>query len=237
MKRLSIRDVAFEAAWKYWGLRRELFSVMILPIAAFVAMSIGASTLHLGGQVALYAYLACYFIAGALAAISCHRVLLLGPVSVPKFGVGRLGKRELSFIAALLFLCVGVGILQQLGDTFMRSLTGIGDAEGERRSFILYTLSSLPAWYLFARLALMLPSIAIETRLRIPQAWQLSSGNGWRLIVLIVLLPWLMRLLEWGIATELPGKAASTIAYSALYAVLLPLEIALLSVSYRHLVE
>lgn len=237
MKRLSIKEVAFEAAWKCWGLRRELLSVMIIPIAALLAIGIGAATLDMTGIVAGYVHLACYFVVSSLAAISCHRVLLLGPVSVPKFGVGQLGARELTFIATLLFMCFGLGLLQFIGDAATRSLSGIGDDEGERRSFTLYILGSLPAWYLFSRLALMLPSIAIETRVRIAEAWQLSRGNGARLVILIVFLPWLVRWLEWGIAMVVPGDAAQSIASTTLYAVFLPLEIALLSVSYRRLIE
>jgi hypothetical protein len=237
MKQLSIKEVASEAAWRYWGLRRELLSVMIIPIAGFLAIDIGASVLDMNGTVALWGYRACYLIVSTAAAISCHRLLLLGPVSVPKFGIGHLGMRELRFIAAMLFLCLIPSLLQPFTDLLLTSITGIGDSKGERRSLILTIVSWLPSSYLFARLAFMLPSIAIETRARIPEAWQLSSGNGWRLVLLIVLMPWLVRLLHWNLTTAIPDDTVGTIANTTLYALFLPLEIALLSVSYRHLVK
>lgn len=237
MKQLVIKEVAFEAAWQYWGLRRELLSVMIIPIAAFIAIDVGSLALDMNGTVARYAHWACYIVVSALAAVSCHRVLLLGPVSVPKFGVGQLGMRELRFIATLLFLCLILSILNPFTDLALRSITGIGDSEGERRSLILTIVAWLPGSYLFARLAFMLPSIAVDARVRLPEAWQLSSANGWRLTLLIVLMPWLMRLLEWAITGAISDDTARTIAVSTLYGVFLPLEIALLSVSYRHLIE
>jgi hypothetical protein len=237
MQQLVIKEVAFEAAWRYWGLRRELLAVMIIPIAAFVAIDVGALVLDMKGTVAQYAHWACYLVVSALAAISCHRVLLLGPVSVPKFGVGQLGTRELRFIAALLFLCLIPRILQPLTDLVLTSTTGIGDSEGERRSLILTIISWLPGSYFFARLAFMLPSIAVDARVRLTEAWHLSSANGWRLTLLIVLIPWLMRLLEWATTALIADYTGRTIAISTLYGLFLPLEIALLSVSYRHLIK
>lgn len=237
MKQLVIKEVAFEAAWRYWGLRRELLSVMIVPIAAFVAIDVGSLVLDMNGTIARYAHWACYIVASALAAISCHRVLLLGPVSVPRFGVGQLGMRELRFIAALLFLGLILSLLQPFIDLVLRSITGIGDSEGERRSLILTIISWLPGSYFFARLAFMLPSIAVDARVRLPEAWHLSSANGWRLMLLIVLIPWLMRLFEWAITAVITDHTVRTIAISMLYGLFLPLEIALLSVSYRHLIK
>jgi hypothetical protein len=209
---------------------------MIIPIAAFLAIDIAASRVDMTGSVARWAYWGFYIVVSALAAISCHRVLLLGPVSVPKFGVGHLGIRELSFIAAMLFLGFLFGIVQLCSDLFITQVTGpLRNAENV--GYVIGIIVALPSSYLFARLAFMLPSIAIETHARIPEVWQLSSGNGWRLVLLIVFMPWLVRLLQWNIARAMPDDIAATIANTTLYALFLPLEIALLSVSYRHLAK
>jgi hypothetical protein len=236
MKQLSIKEVAFEAAWGYWGLRRELLSVMIIPLAAFLAIDIAATRLDLTGTVARWAYFGCYVVVSALAAISCHRVLLLGPVSVPKFGVGHLGIRELSFIAAMLFLGFLFGIVQLFSDLIITQVTG-PLRTAEHVGYAIGIIVALPSCYLFARLAFMLPSIAIESRAPLPEVWQLSSRNGWRLVLLLVFMPWLMKLLQWNIAQTIPDNTIATVANTTLYALFLPLEIALLSVSYRHLIK
>lgn len=236
MKQLSIKDVAFEAVWRYWGLRRELLSVMIVPIAGFLAIDLGASMLDMRSSAAArYAHWAVYVVVSTLAAISCHRVLLLGPVSVPKFGVGHLGTRELRFIAATLFLGFVFTVARLLSDLLMREITGpIGDLQYR---YLVETLVALPGSYLFARLVFMLPSIAVETRTGIPGAWQLSGGNGWRLVLIVIFLPWVVRLLQWNIASVISDGTVRTIANTLLYGLFLPLEIALLSVSYRHLIK
>jgi hypothetical protein len=82
----------------------------------------------------------------------------------------------------------------------------------------------------------MLPSIAVERPIPIRQSWQLSKGNGWRLALLTVFLPWLGPLTECSLATPLSGEAAAVVSIT-LYAVFVPLEIALLWVSCRHLIE
>jgi hypothetical protein len=236
MKQLSIKEVASEAIWRYWGLRRELLSVMIIPAVGFLAIEISAAMLDTIGTAVRWTFWALYTMVSALAAISCHRVLLLGPVSVPKFGIGQLGMRELRFIAAMLFLYF-ICILQLLSDQALRSLSGIGDSEGERRSLILLIVSWLPSCYVFARLAFMLPSIAVDAHVRMREAWQLSNGNGWRLVLLVVFMPWLVRALHWNIPSAIPDETIRAIANATLYALFLPLEIALLSVSYRHLIK
>jgi hypothetical protein len=236
MKQLSIKEVAFEAVWRYWGLRRELLSVMLIPIAGFLAIDIGASVLDLSGTPGRYLHWASYLVVSALAAISCHRVLLLGPVSVPKFGVGHLGIRELRFIAATLFLGFLFGLVRLFSETIIRQITG--PLHGARYlGYLVEIIVALPPSYLFARLAFMLPSIAIETHLGVPGAWQLSNRNGWRLVLLIIFMPWLVRLLQWNIGTVIPDQTMRTVATTTLYALFLPLEIALLSVSYRHLIK
>jgi hypothetical protein len=236
MKQLSIKEVASEAVWRYWGLRRELLSVMIIPLAGFLAIEISAAMLDTYGTVARWSFWALCTMVSALAAISCHRVLLLGPVSVPKFGIDQLGMRELRFIAAMLFFSF-IFMLALPADQALRSITGIGDSEGERRSLILLIISWLPSCYVFARLAFMLPSIAVDTRVRMREAWQLCNGNGWRLMLLVVFMPWLVRVLHWNIPSAIPDETVRAIANATLYAVFLPLEVALLSVSYRHLIE
>jgi len=235
--RLPIRDVAGEAAWSYWSLWRELLSVMIIPFAGFLAVNIGASLLGTDSTVASWIYWACYVIVGAVAAVSCHRVLLLGPVSVPKFGVNHLGARERTFIAAALFVGFVAGLLKLSSDFALTSLLGLIDPENAPRYLTVKVVASLCAAYLFARLALMLPAIAIDRRVGLRETWQLSNGNGWRLTLLIVLLPWLVKVLAWFLATIMSGGIASIIVNTTLYSLFLPLEIALLSVSYRRLTE
>jgi hypothetical protein len=236
MKQLSINEVAFEAVWRYWGLRRELLSVMIIPIAGFLAIDIGASLLDANSTPGRYLHWASYLVISALAAISCHRVMLLGPVSVPKFGVGHLGMRELKFIAAMLFLGFIFGLVRLFSDLLVTQISG-SLRNAQYAGYLLEIVVALPASYLFARLAFMLPSIAIETHVGMPGAWQLSNGNGWRLVLLIVFMPWLVRLLQWNIATAIADETVRTVATATLYALFLPLEVALLSVSYRNLVK
>ena len=92
----------------------------------------------------------------------------------------------------------------------------------------------LPFIYLLSRFALMFPAIAINAGNRSPAiAWRLSQGNGWRLLILIGLLPALTDLMNIALQ-EFSGLAVQALQV-VVWAICGVLEVAILSLSYAWL--
>jgi len=98
----------------------------------------------------------------------------------------------------------------------------------------LWNAATLPGGYLFARLSLLLPATALDQRQNMAWAWGLTDKNGWRLLVLLWVLPML-------IASAVPAAvsdSSSPIVFLIWHAVIAAgtaLEIALLSVVFKTL--
>ncbi|OZA30244.1 MAG: hypothetical protein B7X93_03970 [Hydrogenophilales bacterium 17-61-9] len=96
----------------------------------------------------------------------------------------------------------------------------------------LMFLASLPAAYLFVRLSVLLPATAVDQRRTIAWAWALTEGNGWRLVIVLWLVPILL-------STLLPVLEVSSLlgwlAWDLFMAALTSFEIAILSVAFKSL--
>src|SRR5712671_2333716 len=52
--------------------------------------------------------------------------------------------------------------------------------------------SRIPASYVLARLCLVFPATAIDRPVNLKWAWRLTERNGWRLVVVVAVLPWII---------------------------------------------
>jgi hypothetical protein len=179
----------------------------------------------------------------ALFAVTCHRIVLLGPETAPRFGIRPPTAREVHFIlySATLFLLSKVAILSKVGVIFWADKLTRGPVALLMIDIIFGYAIFLLGYYVVARVSLLLPSIAIDQQRTVHEVWDLSKSNGWRLVVITGLLPLVfitvLVLLE-GLLTS-ASKAfeneafeiATNIAWYALFAV----DIAALSLSYKYL--
>lgn len=60
--------------------------------------------------------------------------------------------------------------------------------------------------YLFARFLLIFPATAMGDKSSFREAWELSSGNGWRLVLLFFLVPFLYAMLAMILGSLLPVR-------------------------------
>ncbi|MEM9684882.1 MAG: hypothetical protein AAF942_16545 [Pseudomonadota bacterium] len=100
--------------------------------------------------------------------------------------------------AAVLVALVMVQFLAMLLLYLFLLLLGFGDAlvVGQRDQFVVVLWISLffavpLASYVTGRLLLVLPALALDRRRPLRDAWRLSAGNGWRLVIatMMVLVP------------------------------------------------
>ena len=87
--------------------------------------------------------------------------------------------------------------------------------------------------YVVARLSLILPGVALDQKLTLSAVWDLSEGNGWRVALVVGGLPWVLNHLQ-GLAFPTTNMLAIILS-SVLYCLLLVVEVAALSLSYKAL--
>jgi hypothetical protein len=92
----------------------------------------------------------------------------------------------------------------------------------------------LPMLYVFGRLCLIFPATALDLGPNAGWSWTLTRGNGWRLLIIVGGLPFAV-----GYAISLLYRSdATTVEWLVLTVVgfvLLAVEIAAISISYREL--
>lgn len=149
----------------------------------------------------------------ALVAVTTHRVLLLGPKSVPEWGLYRPTHREGRF---LLYM-VGLGLLL-VPTAFLEAIPDLG-----------FLLSMLAASYLTARLSLVFPAIATDQAMSFPDSWKATKEDQWPLLVVVGLFPWLVSLPERALRDVPYTKPLSTL----LWVVAMVLAVAALSIAFK----
>lgn len=219
-----------------WSRRGEFVRALAVPAVAIVAIKIGwwLAGEKMAGAIAWAGSMA-YAILWILFGVACHRLVLLDQRRADIPVVPGWGRRETFFLAWTVALCVttwiaGAIALMTIG-TLVVNLTSVAFFESffEKLMFVIAT-------YVFARLAFVLPAAAIDARLTFPEGWRRTRGNGWRMVVVVGVLPWTFAYLSQFIEGDDPGLAMG-VAMTVLATVLLAVEISALSLSYKQLVD
>jgi hypothetical protein len=181
-------------------------------------------------------------------AIRCHRLVLLGSDEPSPPGYVRSVKSITIFLVSL----VGVWIVHTLLTLLLTAIVvavsfsryvpagstpmapPVVDPDVQRMVDWIAVAASVPGMYLAARLSPLFPAIALEHKWDLRAAWQLSRGNGWRLMVVVVLLPALFNFLV-GALYRADASAIEIALLIVIAAVLTTLEVIALSLSYREL--
>jgi hypothetical protein len=106
--------------------------------------------------------------------------------------------------------------------------------EIQRLINVMSVVGQLPVIYLLARCSTLLPALALGGDWSLRPAWRLTRGNGWRLVLVVFLLPWAL-----SAVTDLAYWSTENKVLAALLAiaraVLLALGVIALSLAYREL--
>jgi len=131
-----------------------------------------------------------YLIAFSIFAVTCHRLILMEHEKSP-FRIS-LYTREIRFVSWLilvyglyfLVLMVITGFAINLpGGTYLVDITD--------KVYSPTQLLYIPAMYIFARLSLVFPATAIDEKAGLGWSWVNTRRNGWRLVVIVGMYPWL----------------------------------------------
>lgn len=166
-----------------------------------------------------------------LLAVRVHRIVLAGRDA--KQDWFRWTWRETRFLGWLVLVYLFWTLF------FLPIVVGVGVAsdftlvsQGVWWDSLAITLATLPGAYVFVRLAFLLPATAVDQKRNLRWAWELSKGNGWRLVSLLWLLPMFISLIAPDWESRNP---ACFVAGELAYGVVTVLEIAFLSVAFKSL--
>lgn len=195
------------------ALMRQIWPPLLLLVIGTVLTVISMSTVVLGGVLNFVGYI--------LLAVAVHRYILVNEL----VGIDE-GVTKASFLYFLWLIGIGlVSALIFVLPALLLAPLGIS-------TILLF--GAIPVAYVTSRMSLVLPDRAIGRDTDIKEVWEVSRGNGWKLTVILVLLPTLLSLpfglLQW----VLPGGLSVLVEVLAA-APLVILNVALLSVAYRQL--
>jgi hypothetical protein len=233
---LDVGKVALGAFLVPWWNRGAFGKALAIPLLLLVTLTLswyyGAEHLPEFSNWALYLVYGALF---ALFAVTCHRLVLLDPKIVASRLAPRWSWRETRF-----FLWMGAVWLISAAVTFALTtlmlnvwVPWVGEPN---RTWFEWTVfvAKVPAFYVFARFCLVFPATAVDRRVDLRWAWRLTENNGWRLVLLVGVLPWLI---SQALALLYRGDASvvETIVLTFVAAALFAVEVAAISLSYREL--
>jgi hypothetical protein len=205
--------------------------LIVLVILMTVFESISGFFIFEKGFNSLVLYWILYGAVFTLFAVTCHRVIILGPYSVPRYGLYRISMREArfygwGFITYFYMSLITLSIMLPINIFAFEA-----ELNGNLWFFNMY-IALIPGAYIFSRLSVLFPATAINYRKNMNWAWDTTRGNGWRLFVLLGVIPMAIGIMTGkflGISTALDA------AIHFIGSILTVFEIAILSHVYKYL--
>lgn len=197
---LPIFRILYDTILTTWDKRYSLLnSLVIFSIILSIINILTDVIIDNNYQIYLF-YILCVFQSILLTffAVTCHRVILMGSNSVPKYGMFSWTNRETKFLlwgiliilifmlTAILLMIIPINLLEisLLKNIILNSFL---------TSIFLY-----PAFYLFSRISIILPATAIDKKHNFNWALDFTENNGWRLTVIIGALPLILwHVIDW----------------------------------------
>lgn len=215
MNNLNIRKVLLGAFGYVYEYRTDLAKALFIPTVAILLLS--AIPIQELGATQLLALIVSHLVIYVLMAITTHRVILLGPSSVPVFGINIPRKRELLFALYL----IGAGIIV-LPFSLLVKIPDIGRYIAMAASF-----------YVLSRLSLVFPAIAIDQRRSFYDSWKATHSHQVLMIAVGIIFPSVI-----SIPRELLDKIPYiSVLVNLLSIVTMVLVIAALSVAFQVITE
>lgn len=246
----SVGKVLFGALVLPWKLRRSLARVLAAPTLALLCMWYFYQFAPLEDlpQVAYWALAALQGLLLAWLAVPCHRQVLgfhaEDAYAAPRVWTGAEWKYLLWMAAvAALALVTGFAAGALAGGLFSSVLGFVASnlfdyADFHQHWLVAFLTSILPLVgfaYMTGRFALALPAVALGQPASLRKAWRQSQDNGWRMAMVVGLLPYLLKTLLNALFTISAAPLLWALA-APLQVVIAIVQVMALSLAYRELV-
>lgn len=256
-----------EAASQVWVRRGYFGRLMLLPMVATAVIGYLQDLWYepnaeepIVQMLTQWAFwMALYGIIGALFAVVIHRSILLDERVSHSRWFFRLSMREITFTGWSFFIGSGMWLMFAIGATISMALairfaiwrsdllSRIGEAqpwlENLGETILIGIAGSVAGFlvsYFSARTSLLLPATALDQRQKLGWAWTISKPHAMRLTFLAGFIPFASFSLQalWsGWLYDLLWNPAHQVLSAFVYCSLLILEITILSLSYRWIIE
>ncbi len=229
MKKLPVIEILIGAFVVPWLKRKQIFRKCIVITLVTIGLVTGIdiwdqSEINRGELISTFIWIIWFIVI----AVTCHRVILLDDAELKDFQVFRFSKREWRFLGWTMVLSLlGMVIL-----TLFANLKSLFYIDVNNVFFYKY-IWMLPAYYFMSRFSLVLPACALDHSISLRQAWRLTTGNGWRIFVIVVILPIILSLVSDFIFPQ--TITITNFLNSIFYPLITIIEISALSLSYRFL--
>ena len=176
-------------------------------------------------------------------AVTTHRLVLLGPDSVPTWGLRKITRREVLFLFhALVFIVVLTAmfyVMKRTPTVVLSIISQLFEPEYLLENYYVYMILTAIIevfWVcvsLFAinRFTLIFPGIAIDQGVTFPLSWKLTKNHQIPLLMTLIVFPLILGTPGILIRT-IPG---STVVVSLLDTLMYVFVVAVLSISYREI--
>jgi hypothetical protein len=243
--KLRVVKILFDALTLVWFRRADFMHALWLPFLLMLALAgawdFSEASLPPGFE---WVYAVAYYFLLVLFVVNCHRAVLLNSQRTHEWAVPKWSWRETRFLGWTAFIWAICAACAVAGS--MIAFTIIGNVtpqflwpvnlKSSTWTFISQYSMKLIYVYIFARLCLMLPSIAVDKSVSFQRAIKLSRGNGWRLAVAVSIIPLAIHIIA-KIVYRDNASAWEHMLWLTITSALLTVEIAALSLSFRELVE
>jgi len=193
-----------------------LAKALVLPVVAYLAIA-SLTIVYDANTTFTWILRAAILIPITLIAITTHRIILLGPESVPTWGINRFGWREIKFMLAqymVIIFLVPVMVLFFV-------------------PFVGPILGMIAGAYMLGRMSLVFPSIALQRKFDFKDSWDATKNYKLMMFVVVAVFPFVLGMIEFmleriqGIALVLQAISLFTTVYV----------VAALSIAYQIIME
>jgi hypothetical protein len=241
LRKLPLRKVIWGAFSLSWQHRASLFRATSWPLLALIGCSLASEVTRFSGdQILGWLLFLFYAMATSWLAVAVHRLVLLETddasalraQSVKRIGLFLVGLAGLWVLYAALVLLIMSGVMNAFLLRYVPTGGAIPQLPVPMES--VNFLATVLAFWVIARLSLVLPAIAIDHNLDVMTAWRASKRNGWRLAVIVGVLPWSLNYLAQFIYRDGASSAefALIVVLTTLFTVI---EVVALSLSFWEL--
>ncbi|MFK8028472.1 MAG: hypothetical protein AB8C40_10480 [Gammaproteobacteria bacterium] len=233
----SVKNILIDSINIIWRKRNEFSKALALPVLLIVSIWAINRTLY-NEQLELMDWVLWLAdgVAFCIFAVTCHRLILIDE-EIPTLR-NILSKRELKFLiwAAIIYIILILinAIILNIILNFPK-ITELYKA-GDIENYYIRLAVSAPVLYILARLCLIFPGAAIDSKVGIKWSWRNTKQYQFKIFIVIAVYPFIISLILWWLTRE-DAFLIEQVLTSLLYYIGLALEIIALSLTYSSIIN
>jgi hypothetical protein len=158
--------------------RKSLLQALIIPMALYVAIEF--IPLQESNNLQKFVLGIINALLNTIILVNVHRVILLGPESVPKWGMGWTRRESIFLLHMFVLGLMGISIFFLI----MMIMSWLGMA-----GVYMLVIAGAVIAYFISRLYLVLPSIAVDQKIAFKDSWQMTHEHQFLMILVVVVFP------------------------------------------------